>query len=189
MLEVEIKARLTDADPPALATRLAKRGFVPEQTVEERDRYYNGNDRDFRETDEALRLRSVRDLDTGAAATQITYKGPKQTQASMARLERETAVGDPAAMADILERLGYRRVLTVAKTRRRYSRGAITACLDEVAGLGAFLELEQLVDDATPGLDYRRAMAEAALLALLDDLGLPRHALTRRSYLEQLLGQ
>ncbi len=84
------------------------------------DVYFNGNDRNFMKTDEALRLRSVRDLDAGTCETFITYKGPKLDQASSTRMEFETAVGDLSVMKDLLAALGYKEVFTVDKTRQEW---------------------------------------------------------------------
>ena len=68
------------------------------------------------------------------------------------------------------------------KVRRELKKGSVTLCLDEVDGLGRFLELENLVTD---GGD--RDTAERALLDLLDLLGVSRDRLIRASYLEMLL--
>lgn len=181
MLEVELKVSLAGQSLAALENALAEQGFTPACTLRETDLYFNGGGRDFRETDEALRLRRVQRLPEGPAETLITYKGPKTGGLAKSRTEYETAVGDQAVMGAVLEALGFRPVHTVEKTRRELTAGAVTACLDEVAGLGAFLELELLVEAD------REAAAER-LLALLDRLGVPRENLTRRSYLEMLTG-
>ena len=55
----------------------------------------------------------------------------------------------------------------------------MTACLDQVEGLGSYLELERLLPDSGD-----RDAAVDGLLALLEDLGVSRRALERRSYLE-----
>ena len=57
----------------------------------------------------------------------------------------------------------------------------MTLCLDEVTGLGFFLELETLTPNETA-----RAAAVDRLLEMLDRLGIARMRLTRRSYLELL---
>ena len=87
-----------------------------------------------------------------------------------------------AAARGLLRALGFRDLFTVDKTRREFSRGKVTVCLDSVAGLGEYLELEILLEDAE-----RREAAVDTLLALLDTLGVRREALRRESYLELLL--
>ena len=182
MQEVEFKAALEGLAPEQLEAAREKLGFAPRVCLREVDSYYNAPDRDFRRTDEALRLRSCTQLPDGPSETLLTYKGPKLDQVSSARKEYETSVGDGAVARQLVEALGYTRVLEVDKTRREYTREGVTLCLDEVAGLGRFLELEALVPDGGG-----REAAETQLLALLAALGVGRERLTRESYLELLM--
>ena len=184
MLEAELKASLGDMSVEALLDRALARGFAPEGAVRERDVYFNGAGRDFRRTDEALRLRSVRRLPDGPRESLLTYKGPKLDQVSNARTEYETAVSDGETAEKLLEALGYRPLAVVDKVRRTYRMEDVTLCLDEVAGLGGFLELEILVP-----AEEGREEAVGRLLALLDGLGISRDRLSRRSYLELLAGK
>ena len=179
MTEVELKAALTAELMAALPERLAGLGFVPDEDVWERDLYFNAPHRDFRETDEALRLRTV---SGSRQETVITYKGAKTDRRSNTRLEYETALGEGKTARAILLALGFSPVLTVSKHRRTFRRGDVTACLDQVEGLGSFLELEHLLQD-----ESGRDSAVDELLALLGRLGVERQSLERRSYLELLL--
>lgn len=181
MLEAELKASLGDLAAEELADRAAALGFLPVEQVQETDVYFNGTERDFRRTDEALRLRSVRRLPDGPWESLITYKGPKLDRVSNARTEYETGVSDGGTAQKLLEALGYRPLAEVNKVRRTYRLDQVTLCLDQVQGLGGFLELELLV----PGEEQREAAVER-LLALLEELGIPRDQLSRRSYLELL---
>ena len=180
MLEVELKASLTGCPEEALLQRAAALGFCLQRRLRETDTYFNGDCRDFRETDEALRLRSSRLLPGGEGECLLTYKGPKVDAASSTRVEHETAVSDPEAAARLLAALGYRPAFVVDKLRSEYRLDGVTLCLDQVSGLGLYLELETLLEDAG------REAAVERLLALLDALGVPRSRLTRSSYLELL---
>lgn len=57
MIEVEVKLALTDSK--RVEQKLRKDGFVLQKVVRETDTYFNGVDRDFRKTDEALRVRKT----------------------------------------------------------------------------------------------------------------------------------
>lgn len=57
MIEVEVKLALTDSK--RVEQKLRKDGFVLQKIVRETDTYFNGVDRDFRKTDEALRVRKT----------------------------------------------------------------------------------------------------------------------------------
>ena len=130
MLEAELKASLGDMSVEALLDRALARGFAPEGAVRERDVYFNGAGRDFRRTDEALRLRSVRRLPDGPRESLLTYKGPKLDQVSNARTEYETAVSDGETAEKLLEALGYRPLAVVDKVRRTYRMEDVTLCLE-----------------------------------------------------------
>lgn len=176
MTEVELKVSVLQAQEDGLLVRLTELGFLPRGRVYERDVYFNAPDRDFRKTDEALRLRSV----DGRAL--ITYKGAKQDDRSSTRAELETGVQSEETAQRLLEALGYQAVFTVHKSRWIFVRGTVTACLDHVQGLGAHLELETLLED-----EVNRDAAVDELMALLSPLGLSADALTRKSYLELLM--
>lgn len=182
MTEVELKAALTAAQALTLPARLTAMGFAPAETLRETDLYFNGTQRNFRTTDEALRLRRCQNPDTGETVSLVTYKGPKRDGRSNTRTEYETAVADPETLRGILQALGYTPQYLVDKTRRHFTRDSITVCLDTVADLGSYAELETVLTDGT---DHDAAVD--ALLSLLDALEIPREALSRRSYLELLI--
>jgi len=185
VLEIEMKASLNGVDPERLSAAVERLGFVPIYSCREEDTYYNGIGRDFRETDEALRIRSH--TQDGHVEACVTYKGPKQDARSQTRIELETEVASPGTMRAILERLGFRKVLDVCKNRRGYCRSGMNLCLDEVDGLGRFLELEIVAPDGTE--DAQRETLLDRLFSVLDELGVPRENLTRSSYLELLMAR
>jgi len=178
MLEVEAKARLVDV--PEARRRAEARGGVLEGRETERDTYFAHPARDFAATDEALRVREARGAEGGRV--ELTYKGPKLDPRTKTREELTLGVGDAAAAMEVLERLGFRRVATVAKLRETWRVGEAHVCLDEVECLGAFVEVELEAPD--------RAAAEALgtkALELVAALG--GGAPVRASYLELLLAR
>lgn len=187
MLEVEIKASLAEIPADQLTAAAQRLGFSKGDTLKETDVYFNSSYRSFTETDQALRLRSVKNLDSGEEETLITYKGPKIDKNSNTRREYETQIGDLSVMTELLRSLGFEPVFTVEKTRQEWklpaagSQAEVTLCLDQVKDLGAYMELETLVDD---GGDKQPAVDR--LLSLLDQFDVPRENLTRTSYLEML---
>lgn len=180
MLEIEIKAIITDKT--ALKAAMCAQGFIWRQTLLETDIYYCGVNRDFALTDEALRLRTTENQDDNEIKTVLTYKGPKLDTVSKTRKELEVGILDGPCMQELLHALGHQAALTVRKRREYYTREGITACVDEVEGLGSYVELETLSD--TPG---GQEAAVEGLFVQLKQLGIPRESCTRKSYLEMLL--
>jgi adenylate cyclase class 2 len=176
MLEVEMKFPV--ASFAGVEEKLAQGGSHADAPLRQADHHLNAPDRDFARTDEALRLRRV------GGANFLTYKGPKRPGPGKSRTEVEVPVGGGDTNADdflrLLGHLGYRPVAVVRKTRRpfhlRRQGFAVEVCLDEVDGLGKFVEVEIIAPEEQ--LDAARQ----ALAALAAELGLEKEE--RRSYLE-----
>lgn len=179
MVEVEIK--FPSPDGTVLERRLREFGAGLVIEREEVDQYYNASDRDFAQTDEALR---VRQIDSQAY---VTYKGPRRDLQTKTRTEIEVPLAsgpeNASLLGSLLTHLGYRPVARVAKRRRVYGleTGGLHAevCLDEVEGVGSYVEVEILADEE----EVNRA--RTALLDLAGKLGL--EGSERRSYLQLLL--
>lgn len=174
MYEVELKVR-TSHD--AVRQRLEEVDATRLGTVEQNDVYYDAPDRDFAETDEALRVRDERG---DGVTTHLTYKGPLIEAESKTRTEAETEVGDPGATEDILSGLGYRPAAEVHKERTRFEYRGYTVTLDSVEGLGQFVEVETEAED-----DVQRAREGAR--EVMQSLGLNPDEQIRTSYLGLLL--
>ena len=176
--EVELKVR---AAHEPVREALTERGAARVAHVEQRDTYYDAPDRNFAETDEALRIRRERDLSTDAdETTRITYKGPLVDDTSKTRQEAETTVGDDETADAILRGLGYEPAATVTKDREQFAVDAYHVTLDTVEGLGEFVEIDR---EVTEHLDAARE--EAA--RLLRELGLDPDEQIQTSYLGLLL--
>ncbi len=122
------------------------------------------------------------------AAIYITYKGPKIDATTKTRREIELPLGDgPEAFQSwkaLLEVLGFRPVGEVHKIRRKAAMAwegrTVEVSLDEVQGVGTFVEFELVVEE------QEIEAAKSCILSLAQSLGLTQGE--RRSYLEMLLG-
>jgi adenylate cyclase class 2 len=168
LLEIEMKFRVDDFTP--IIEHLAKWHATRHAPKIEVDHYYNAPDRDFRQTDEAFRLRRIN------AVNLITYKGPKETGPTKTRTEIEVPLQEGDAVATdylrVLEKLGYRATAIVRKRRTEYSFQrdgfSLHACLDDVDHVGRYVEIEVV---APP--EHRDA-AQKVILAVAGELGLSK---------------
>ncbi len=178
--EVELKFPLDDSAQviSQLQQLHAERGTP----VKQRDLYFAHPQRNFAQTDEALRLRSA------GRRNCITYKGPILDSQTKTRREIEIPFAEGQAAAakfrELLRLLGFREVETVVvKTRvpfhLEWEGRQWELALDDVDGLGTFLEMEILADEA------QRDAARDSILRLADRLGLDNSV--RKSYLCLLL--
>ena len=177
MYEVELKCR---GDHDALRDRLAELGADHVDSRTQTDTYYDAPHRDFAETDEALRIRHEQPAD-GEAVTKVTYKGPLVEQESKTREEHETSVESESALEGVLSGLGFEPAATVEKDREFYTLDGYTITLDDVAGLGEFVEIEQEATESE-----LEAVREGAV-DLLSALGLDPSDQIRTSYLGLLI--
>lgn len=129
-----------------IRAKLTQLGARWEKAIQQADHYFAHPCRDFRKSDEALRLRRVGDDNV------ITYKGPKLDTTTKTREEIELSILPGAEglqqFQTLLERLGFVHVYVVRKTRLpgclSYEGGEVHLALDTVEGLGDFLEIEVL---------------------------------------------
>lgn len=179
MIEVEIKLPVSDRE--TAEKKLKQLGFEAGELAEELDLYFTSEVHDFKQADEALRIRKRRNLRTGAMDAFLTYKGRKLDGVSMAREELETEIEDGDTGVRILSSIGFREDSPVRKLRQYYSLGEMTVCVDQVDGLGDFLEAEILVSS-----EEDRPSALQQIRELLEQLGHSMEETTRISYLSML---
>ena len=134
----------------------------------ESDIYFNHPAKNFGDSDEALRLRTI------GERTIITYKGPKVSKITKARIEHETEVQDYHSMKNILLSLGFIESGVVKKERYIYSFNGMEISIDYVDGLGIFVEIEKIGE--------LKDEIEKEILNTAERLGLTKFE--RRSYLE-----
>lgn len=177
--EVEMKFPLKELKH--FAPLLKGLGAEENDVQEHVDRYFNHPARDFADTDEALRLRSI------GNRNYITYKGPKIDPVTKTRQEIEIKYepGDDKArrFAEMLILLGFRETLTVRKTRREFDMKwegrDVEVLLDDVEGLGQYAEIETIAEEGD------QDPAKECVLSLARKLGLEESE--RRSYLRMLI--
>jgi len=174
MIEVEVKAHANDL--AVIENKLNNLGAFRKNEEYQEDIYFNAPHRDFAQTDEALRIRKSRD-NTGEKIF-ITYKGAKMDKVSKTRKEIEVDVGDPLKVANIFESLGFRPVAIVKKNRVSYTFDELIITLDEVQGVGSFVEIEK---EAEEGEDFQGALEE--IFGFYKKIGI-KEGFERRSYLE-----
>ena len=136
------------------------------------DIYFAHPSRDFGKTDEALRLRKEQEH------AELTYKGPRmRAQRTKAREEVTLKIDNPLAAQRIVERLGFAESYIVKKRRISYLLDELRIDVDDVDGLGEFVELEVLTESPERSAQLLETMRK--------ELGLDR--LESKTYLELLI--
>jgi adenylate cyclase class 2 len=182
IMSFEVEQKFRSASHAEVAARLATLGAQPGEEIAQVDLYLNHPSRDFAETGEALRIRQV------GAGNAITYKGPRLAGPTKTRPEHEVAfAAGPVAfetLRKVFLKLGFRPVAEVHKRRTTYHLSLLgrplEVVLDQVDGLGAFVEVEAIAED-----DADLPSAQAAVQELARQIGLTD--LEPRSYLRMIL--
>ena len=140
MREIELKYRVGDLE--ALLLALKSRGIELSEPVFQDDQAYAPASWQFGDSKlgiSFLRLRTVR------GRHYFTLKQPADNAQDC--LEYETQVTDRQAMHQAALHMGYRPTVRIAKTRRTATLENCSLCIDEVGGVGEFLELERMAPD------------------------------------------
>ena len=123
-----------------------------------------------------LRVRNVSNL----GKAYLTYKEIRDPGRNEEFEELEVEVSNFETMVEILKRLGFEEDVIVRKRRLVYRLGGITLELNDVEGLGGFLDIEVISEDIE---DAKRKIWEVA-----KRLGLSENDVEPRLYRELIGG-
>lgn len=160
MREIEVKYRVEDLE--ALLIALKACGIELSEPVYQDDQAYAPAG--WRFGDNKLGVSFLR-LRTVGGRHYFALKQPAEN--AQACLEYETEVADREAMHGGIVHMGYRPTVRVAKTRRVATLEDCSLCVDDLEGVGGFLELERLVPD-----DVAAGAVQAELAAFVASLGI-----------------
>lgn len=139
--EIEVKARLQD--PEIIINKLIGLGCTLSEPVTQHDAIFVDDNYgifdEFQPDKNLLRIR-----ESGGKYI-LTLKQPKSNEQDA--IEHETPVGDSHEMRKILEYMGLHEAVQVHKTRQKSSYNDWEICLDDVEGIGSFIEVEKVAED------------------------------------------
>ncbi len=161
--EIEVKARLRDAG--AVEKKLRELGCELSDPKTQDDRAFvddnYGPFDEFQPGKNILRIRKMKDKAV------FTLKQPELNEQDA--IEYETEVSHPEELAEALKLMGYKEMAQVHKVRRsaRYNNWEVN--LDEVDGVGTFIEVECIATS-----DDSAKVVQEELLTFLEALGVSR---------------
>lgn len=158
--EVEVKYSVTDL--AALLTALAARGIELGEPVFQDDQAFAPLGWSFGDSKLGVSFLRLRTVD-GRHWFALKQPGVNAQDC----LEHETEVADRRQMHEAILRMDYWATVRVAKSRRTGRHGEVSLCLDELEGVGTFLELERMVPDDEPA-----AAVQDELAAFVVSLGI-----------------
>ena len=179
-MPMEYEAKVKVEDLGRVEERLLSVGARIVDVVEEEDLYIDlAPCIDMFSRDIALRVRMYRSVTSNKRVCELTYKGPRISRDLKIRKEITLTIDDGYRALEIFRELGFERHVSIRKKRKIYRYGAAKIFLDDVEGLGKFVEIE--VD----GVDSIERFREI-IMKILEILNLPRELISK-SYLELIL--
>jgi adenylate cyclase class 2 len=143
MREIEIKAKVSNKQ--SLIDRIIQAGIQLSDPIKQHDVVYGQKDvADNAPGSIWLRIRTEND-------TKTIFTLKQAHQGGLDSIEHETEVSDPEELASIILRLGFTLFSDLTKTRQKAKFNYIEICVDDVEGLGVFIEAEQLANEDADG--------------------------------------
>lgn len=176
MREVEVKAHIRDEK--GLLVKLIEQGGVLSEAVTQEDTVYvkeTGSIDIFLSNDHFLRIRKTPEK---VIFTLKYHPGRTGNGNSLAMpIEHEVEVSTENELKEMLKLLGFQPALCITKTRRTCHVGEYEICIDEVEGLGAFIEVEKLLEheeDTKETIAMMKVFLESLGVAA-EDIGVKRY--------------
>lgn len=162
MQEIELTCEVTPAIHSQLEKKLA--GRQPERVIVNEDRYYDTAMADLFKQAVFVRVRT-----TGTSShLQFKFDEPESEKMHVACIERDFPLFAEAPLTEAVHSLFYRflpqwhpsstweqaytdnalqELVSIHNTRALYTLDSLTICLDQIEGLGTFVEVEQMCEE------------------------------------------
>lgn len=152
MREVEVKFQVRD--PEALLSALTERGIELGPPVRQDDQAYAPDGWNYGDDRRGVPFARLR---TAKGRHVFTLKRPAENVLSCE--EHETVIADRGQMHHAIVAMGFRPTVRILKTRRTAAVGDLVLCVDQVDGLGVFIEVERLIPDDVPGEEVQAELS------------------------------
>lgn len=139
---MEIEAKLKVESHAPIRRRLTELGGEHRGRSLEVDTFFDRPDGSLFARDQGLRVRRIQPVDGPGATSTLTFKGATHPGAFKARQEIELTIGDADVACQMLQSLGFSRVLQFEKRRERWRLAGCVVELDELPMLGCYVEIE-----------------------------------------------
>lgn len=135
--EIEVKARVQNVDE--LLRKIEELGVTFGSTLTQYDRVFLPNGTTIKEITAGVSALRIR-IENGSK-TIFTLK--QRQNVELSAIEAEVEIVDGESLPALIQLLGYYEVLSIHKKRRKAEYKEYEICLDEVEGLGSFIEIQK----------------------------------------------
>lgn len=138
--EIEVKAKVKDFNN--IISKLKELGCIFSEPITQDDYIYNQKGIDLKDHSHNTPVLRIREQ-----AGRITFTLKKNRSNELDCIEKEVDVSDKNKLEEIIELLDFTKTVEVHKKRRKGNYGDYEICLDEIDGLGSFIEIEKMSDE------------------------------------------
>lgn len=139
MREIEIKARILDVEKVKKA--LMNNGIIFGEEKQQHDLVFcKPGQEEYQIGSQWLRIRTENEH-------KVIFTLKIDTGRKLDSIEHEMEVNDAKELETMLRLMGYELFSDISKTRQKAKKDKIEVCLDQIEGLGTYLEAEILAED------------------------------------------
>lgn len=142
MKEIEVKARITNIKN--LNKKLSDLGCHFGDSLIQDDAVFLPNGIEFSNITKGTPIVRIRNSNN---VITLTLKKRIISDNELITLEKEIIASDKQETLEIIEHMGFHEVVKVKKTQTECKHKEMTICIDNVAGLGDFIEVEKLSEN------------------------------------------
>lgn len=157
--EIEVKAKVLDAEK--LKSKINDLGIVLSEPIIQKDQTFVDNN--YGDYDKFQPGKNILRIRENNGKYIFTLKQPQSNELDC--LERETEIIDPEEFKESLILMGYMPAVRVNKVRQKAKYKDLEICIDEVEGLGLYIEVEKITEDENA------EMVQEELFSFLESLG------------------
>ena len=174
MHEIEVKATLRDRD--SIMEKLRELGCEFSKSVTQDDTLYAERVGSIEEYNANAAFLRIRVTDGAKVLFTLKYDKDSEGDPHTTPIEHEVEIDSREEMEKIIFALGQQEVLRIKKTRMKTKHKEWEICIDEVEGLGSFIEVEEMgsIDDAS--------RIHEDMLAFLGKLGIAQEDMFTKRY-------
>lgn len=162
MKEIEVKAKINNKED--LMDKARKLGFIFSEPTEQADIIFLPEGIKFSEIKEGIPVIRIRNQNN-QKVTLTLKKRARNGLSELDKIEHEIIINNDHEAEEILKNMNFYEVIRVNKIREEGNLNDLSICIDEVDGLGLFIEAEKLCADG----DGQKIQEE--LFSLLETLG------------------
>jgi len=138
--EIEVKAKVKDLE--TLKNKLEEMGCVLSAPIIQNDYIYNQKGVNLKNHSHDIPVLRIREQ-----GEKIIFTLKKNRSNELDCIEKELEVSNKETLKDIFELLNYVSTIEVHKKRIKTNYKDYEICLDEVVGLGSYVEVEKISDE------------------------------------------